>query len=91
MLASMSSGLAEPMDPWCLKKLNAARRAGRAAVLLTDLGDGRDRVICAGDPVAGELGLALARAFATGRPTVAEVAGRIFLLDVHLPGEDEPA
>lgn len=71
------------MDPHCLKKLNAERRAGRAALLVTDLGDGRDRVVRAGDEVAGELGAALAHAFATGRSGVAEIAGRRFFIDVH--------
>lgn len=73
------------MDPYCLKKLNAERRAGRAAILVTDLGDGRDRVVRAGDAVAGELGEALARAFRAGRSGVVEVSGRRFFLDVHLP------
>lgn len=31
------------MDPYSLKKLNQCRRERRAAILLTDLGDGRDR------------------------------------------------
>ncbi len=38
------------MDPLALKKLNAARRERRAAVLVTDLGDGRDRVVRGGRP-----------------------------------------
>ncbi len=41
------------MDPHSLKKLNALRRERQAAILLTDLGDGRDRVIGEGDTVAG--------------------------------------
>ncbi len=40
------------MDPYVLKTLNAERRARRAAVLVTDLGDGRDRVVREGDMVA---------------------------------------
>lgn len=54
-------------------------------ILITDLGDGRDRVVRADDVVAGELGAALARAFASGRSGIAEIAGRSFFLDVHLP------
>jgi len=33
------------MDPYVLKTLNEERRARRAAVLVTDLGDGRDRIV----------------------------------------------
>ena len=73
------------MDPYCLKKLNAERRAGRTAILLTDLGDGRDRVVRSGDAVAGELGEALARAFRAGRSGMVEIGGRRFFLDVHRP------
>ena len=73
------------MDPYCLKKLNAERRARRAALLLTDLGDGRDRVIKEGDLVAGQLGELIARAFLSGRSGVAEVDGRSFFLNIHLP------
>ncbi|XHB99038.1 XdhC family protein [Nitratireductor sp. ac15] len=73
------------MDPHSLKKLNALRRDRRAAILLTDLGDGRDRVICEGDAVAGALGEAVARAFRSGKSGVAEVDGRHFFLNVHLP------
>lgn len=91
MLVSMSSGWVEPMDPYCLKKLNAGRRAGKAVILVTDLGDGRDRVVCAGDVVAGELGAALGRAFASGRSGMAEIAGRNFFFDVHLPPAGEAA
>lgn len=77
------------MDPYSLKKLNALRREGRAAVHVTDLDDGRDRVVRHGDLVAGELGEALARAFASGRAGIVEIAGRRFFLDVHLPPREE--
>lgn len=85
MLGFMSSVWGEAMDPYCLKKFNAGRRAGRAAILITDLGDGRDRVVCAGYQVAGELGAALVQAFASGHSGIVEIAGRSFFLDVHLP------
>lgn len=91
MLAFISSGWVEAMDPYCLKKLNAERREGRAAILVTDLGDGRDRVVCAGDMVAGELGAALERAFVSGRAGMIEIAGRSFFFDVHLPRASEAA
>ncbi|MBY8915089.1 XdhC family protein [Nitratireductor sp. L1-7-SE] len=73
------------MDPHSLKKLNALRRERQAAILLTDLGDGRDRVIGEGDTVAGALGDAVARAFRSGKSGVAEIDGRDFFLNVHLP------
>lgn len=73
------------MDPLSLKKLNAARAARRAIALVTDLGDGRDRIVEEGDPVAGDLGDALAKAFRTGKSGVATVDGREFFINVHLP------
>lgn len=73
------------MDPHALKALNAERRARRAVMLVTDLGDGRDRVVREGDEVAGELGAAVARAFRTGRSASVEADGRSFFLNVHVP------
>ncbi|WP_295810503.1 XdhC family protein [uncultured Nitratireductor sp.] len=73
------------MDPHSLKKLNALRRERRAAILLTDLEDGRDRVIGEGDPVAGALGEAVSRGFRSGKSGVVEAEGRNFFLNVHLP------
>ncbi|UUP19257.1 XdhC family protein [Nitratireductor thuwali] len=73
------------MDPYSLKKLNALRKERRAAILLTDLGDGRDRVIAEGDAVAGALGEAVAKAFRSGKSGTVEADGRSFFLNVHLP------
>jgi xanthine dehydrogenase accessory factor len=73
------------MDPHCLKKLNAERRARRAAILVTDLTDGRDRLVREGDVVAGTLGEALENAFRAGRSQSVEAEGRTFFLNVHLP------
>ncbi len=73
------------MDPYCLKKLNEERQARRAALLLTDLGDGRGRVIKESDPVAGLLGDAVRQAFLSGKSGVAEIEGRSFFLNVHIP------
>ncbi|MBB5041586.1 XdhC family protein [Shinella fusca] len=73
------------MDPYLLRKLNRERAARRAVIHLTDLGDGRDRVICEGDPVAGPLGEAVAAAFRSGKSGIAEADGRTFFLNVHLP------
>jgi xanthine dehydrogenase accessory factor len=73
------------MDPFALKKLNAARRERRAAVLVTDLGDGRDRVVEEGDQVAGELGEAIAKRLRSGASGSVEAEGRNFFLNVHVP------
>lgn len=81
----MSSGWVETMDPFALKTLNAERRARRAAILVTDLGDGRDRVIREGDVVAGDLGEAIGKAFRTGISGTVEAEERQFFLNVHLP------
>ncbi|MDX3976841.1 XdhC family protein [Shinella sp.] len=73
------------MDPYLLRKLNAERTARRAVIHLTDLGDGRDRVIREGDPVAGPLGDAITNALRSGKSGVVEADGRQFFLNVHLP------
>jgi len=73
------------MDPYLLRKLNGERAVRRAVIHLTDLGDGRDRVIREGDPVAGPLGEAVAAAFRSGKSGIAEADGRSFFLNVHLP------
>jgi xanthine dehydrogenase accessory factor len=73
------------MDPYLLRKLNAERAARRAVVHLTDLGDGRDRVVREGDSVAGPLGEAIASALRSGKSGLVEAEGRAFFLNVHLP------
>jgi xanthine dehydrogenase accessory factor len=73
------------MDPFCLKKLNKERLERRAVILLTDLTDGRDRVIREADPVAGKLGESIRRAFLTGQSGLVEIDGRSFFLNVYLP------
>ena len=73
------------MDPFVIKTLNEERRARRAVIVVTDLGDGRDRVVREGDPVAGALGEALGKAFRTGNSGLVEAEERSFFLNVHLP------
>lgn len=73
------------MDPNLLKNLNAARRQRQAAMMVTDLGDGRDRLVMKGDPVTGDLGEAVARAFVSGKSGCVDAEGRRFFLNVHLP------
>lgn len=73
------------MDPHNLKRLNALRAARKPVVLVTDLGDGRDRLVEAGQAIPGQLGAEIAKAFADGvsRPVV--IGGRRFFLNVALP------
>jgi xanthine dehydrogenase accessory factor len=73
------------MDPFALKTLNAERRARRAAILVTELDGGRDRVVHEGDVVTGALGEAIGNAFRSGRSGTIEADGRKFFLNVHLP------
>jgi xanthine dehydrogenase accessory factor len=73
------------MDPFVLKTLNAERRARRAVILVTDLEDGRDRVVREGDSVAGALGEAVGKAFRSGKSGQVEADGRRFFLNVHVP------
>ncbi len=73
------------MDPAHLERLNDARRARRAVMLVTDLGDGSDRVIDENDPVAGALGEAVGKAFQSGKSGIVEADGRSYFLNVHLP------
>lgn len=73
------------MDPQVLKKLNQARRTRRAVVRVTDLEDGRDRAVAEGEPVAGNLGEAVEKAFRTGKSGLVEAGGRKWFLNVHLP------
>lgn len=73
------------MDPLNLKKLNAARRARKAAILVTDLSDGRDRLVVEGDQVTGELGQEILARFRSGKSGTFECDGRSLFLNVHLP------
>lgn len=73
------------MDPNLLKQLNAERQARRAAILVTDLGGGGDRLVREGDKVGGALGDALAKAFRSGRSVTAEADGKSYFLNAHLP------
>ena len=73
------------MDPANLKKLNAARNGRRAAILLTEMESGRDRVIGEQDAVAGALGEITAAAFRSGKSGIHAVDGREYFLNVHVP------
>lgn len=77
------------MDAHSLRTLNAARRARRAVVHLTDLAGGSDRVVREGEPAEGPLegllGEAIAAAFRSGKSGTVEIDGRSYFLNVHLP------
>ena len=73
------------MDPLHLKTLNAEKQARRAALLLTNLAEGRDRVIKEADRVEGELGNAVAKAFRTGKSGTVAIDGVDYFLNVHVP------
>lgn len=73
------------MDPRSLTALNAERRARRAAILLTDLIDGGDRIVREGDAVEGELAAAVAAALRSGKSGTVEADGRRWFLNVHVP------
>lgn len=74
------------MDQFVLERLNRERRQRRAVVLVTDLGDGDNRLVCSGDNVADSvLSDAVETAFRTGRSGVVEAVGRKYFLNVHVP------
>lgn len=73
------------MDTRTLEKLNAERRARRAAIVLTDMTDGSVRLVRQGDTAEGELDEAVAKAFRTGKSGLIEIEGRMLFLNVHLP------
>jgi xanthine dehydrogenase accessory factor len=73
------------MDPLNLKKLNAEKHARRAALLLTNLAEGRDRFIRESDVVDGELGFAVAKAFRSGKSMALNIDGVDYFLNVHVP------
>ncbi|MCD2177276.1 XdhC family protein [Rhizobium sp. C1] len=68
-----------------LKQLNDAKRARRAAILVTDLAIGEDRLALEGDTLAGVSPETLTRAFLSGKSGLVEEEGRSLFLNVHVP------
>lgn len=73
------------MDPLVLKKLNQARNERKACVLVTNLQDGRDRLVEEGHQVEGELGEAITKALLTGKSSAVQIGETEFFLNAHLP------
>lgn len=73
------------MDPLVLKKLNVARNQRKACVFVTNLGDGKNRLVLEGHPVEGELGEAITKVLLTGKSTSVEINDAEFFLNAHLP------
>ena len=73
------------MDPLVLKKLNQARNERKACVLVTNLEDGRDRLLLEGHMVEGELGKAISKALRTGKSSAVQIGETEFFLNAHLP------
>ncbi len=73
------------MDPLVLKKLNQARNDRKACVLVTNLDDGRDRLVLEGHLVEGELGAAITKALLTGKSSAVQIGETEFFLNAHLP------
>jgi len=73
------------MDVALLKRLNAARARRQAAILVTDLTDGRSLLVMEGEDIDGELGAKIAARFRSGKAGVVEADGRSFFVNVHLP------
>jgi xanthine dehydrogenase accessory factor len=68
-----------------LKQLNEAKRARRAAILVTDLAGGEDRLALEGEALDGVSADALNKAFLSGKSGLVEEEGKSFFLNVHVP------
>lgn len=73
------------MERALLQKLNAARSNRKAAILVTDLGNGGSRLVMAGDVPGGELDSAIEAAFRSGKSSIVAAEGREWFLNVHVP------
>ena len=73
------------MDPYVLKRINAARRERVAVCAVTDLAGGRDRAVREGEDVPGPLGEAIGEAMREGAARTVEIDGTEFFLNPHIP------
>lgn len=68
-----------------LAALNEARRERRAALLVTDLGDGTSTLVREGESVAETLREAVEKAFRSGKSGLVELDGKRLFLNVQVP------
>lgn len=68
-----------------LAEVNAARRARRAIILLTELESGSGQVISEGEVIGGDLQAEVDKAFRSGKSGTIEVEGRKLFLNVLVP------
>jgi xanthine dehydrogenase accessory factor len=68
-----------------LTQLNAERAARRAAIVVTDVASGTQRLVKAADAARDPLNQVLAERLLSGKSGMAEVAGRRYFLTVQLP------
>ena len=68
-----------------LKEINAARRARRAVILITDIGSGVGRVVAEGERLEEPLRAEVEKVFRSGRSGLAEVEGRKLFFNVQVP------
>jgi xanthine dehydrogenase accessory factor len=68
-----------------LAALNAERAARRAAILVTDVATGAERLVKAADAAKDPLREVLAERFLSGKSGIAEIEGARYFLNVHLP------
>lgn len=74
------------MDLKLIERLNAHRRARRAAVTVTRLGDAATRLVAEGDSLVGDpLRGEIAAALRSGRSGLVEQDGTEYFLTAHLP------
>lgn len=73
------------MDLVNLRRLNAARKARRGAVLVSDLSDGSERLVLEGEAIEGPIGEEVAARLRSGKSGLVEGEGGSIFLNAHLP------
>jgi xanthine dehydrogenase accessory factor len=73
------------MTPQTLATLNAERAARRAAIVVTDLADGDQRLVKAADVSGDPLREVLAAQLRSGKSGTVEIGGKKLFLNVHAP------
>ncbi len=73
------------MDPLVLTKLNKAKLNRKAAVVVTHLKDGRDRLVLETDTVEGLLGEEIRKCFLSGKSKKLAVSDEPVFINVHVP------